>query len=483
MSFLSDFRLGGRYSCSRIVGRGSSGEVAEGVARATGARVAVKKMLSAPSQRLLREIVILRHLRHPNIVKLVDTYCPGSRPPSAGDAEPTQKKPRVVSPGAAVDLLLQNLSEVYLVFEWIDTDLYAVSQSAQYLSAEHIQYVTSQILAGLEHLHLHNICHRDLKPANILLNHANCRIKIADFGLARSISSDPLSSSGPEESTAGSSSSTSTTLQSPLRGRKLSRHMTIHVVTRWYRAPELLLQERYNCAVDLWSVGCIFAELLGMQRESVPIIADRRPLFPGRTSALSPLLSPAPGESTKVERLDQLQAIFNVIGTPSETDVAHMSPSTRGLLQSQPKCSPKNLHNLFPGAGPAALDLLKKLLAFSPTARLDATQALRHPFLEAFPPPTKRKAASRTSAQTQADAARLSQRLVLDGPLLIDELWKQFNSPMAGEKGWSALCSGVDGDTGTDSDTDTDTGTDKDTVVDEGEEDGEEEKEGEWASP
>ena len=470
LSFLSDFRLGGRYSCSRIVGRGSSGEVAEGVAKATGTRVAVKKMLSAPSQTLLREIVILRHLRHPNIVKLVDTYCPACTS-SADDAEPTQKKHRVVSPGAAVDLLLQKLSEVYLVFEWLDTDLYAVSQSAQYLGTEHIAFITSQILAGLEHLHLHNICHRDLKPANILMNHANCRIKIADFGLARSITTTEESPGGPSSS---SSSSTSTTSQSPLHGRKLSRRMTIHVVTRWYRAPELLLQERYNCAVDLWSAGCILAELLGMQRESVPLLADRRPLFPGRTSCLSPLLSPAPGESTEVERLDQLQAIFNVIGTPSDDDVA---PSTRGLLQSQPKSAPKNLHILFPGAEPAALDLLQKLLAFSPRRRLDATQALRHPYLEAFPP-NNRKAS--TSAQTQANAARLglelSQRLALDGPPVIDELWKQFDdSQLAGDQGWPALCSGdEDEDTGTDSDTDT--------VVDEKEEeeegDDEEEREG-----
>lgn len=130
-------------------------------------------------------------------------------------------------------------NDVYIAYELMDTDLHQIIRSNQALSEEHCQYFLYQILRGLKYIHSANVLHRDLKPSNLLLN-ANCDLKICDFGLARVTSETDF--------------------------------MTEYVVTRWYRAPELLLNSSdYTAAIDVWSVGCIFMELM-----------DRKPLFPGR---------------------------------------------------------------------------------------------------------------------------------------------------------------------------------------------------------
>ncbi|CAN0340556.1 unnamed protein product, partial [Laminaria digitata] len=104
----------------------------------------------------------------------------------------------------------------------------------------------------------------------------------------------------------------------PLRQRTLKRQLTKHVVTRWYRAPELILLQDYNNAVDVWSLGCILAELLSMQKESAPTSQERSALFPGKSCF--PLSAEKP--SSYSDRLDQLNVIFDVIGTPSREDIA-----------------------------------------------------------------------------------------------------------------------------------------------------------------
>eukprot|EP00249_Psilotum_nudum_P021236 c28027_g3_i2 orf=214-900(+) len=179
------------------------------------------------------------------------------------------------------------------------------------------------LLRGLKYVHSANVLHRDLKPSNLLLN-ASCDLKICDFGLART-------------------------------GSEKGQFMTEYVVTRWYRAPELLLScEEYTSAIDMWSVGCIFAELLG-----------RKPIFPGK------------------DYIHQLKLIMNTIGTPTEESDLHFikSQKARRYIHSQPYTQRVSLAKLYPCANPLAIDLIDQMLVFDPCKRITVTEALEHPYL------------------------------------------------------------------------------------------------------
>ena len=174
------------------------------------------------------------------------------------------------------DLMVRETAdELYIVMELLDSDLHRVLQSKQALSENHFRHFLFQILCGLKHLHDNRIIHRDLKPGNLLVTR-DCQLRITDFGLAR----ERPSGRGPDPDD------------------EIDEPMTEHVVTRWYRPPELMLcpDGMYDYAVDLWSVGCIFAEMLG-----------RKPLFPGKNF------------------VHQLSLIFDVIGSPSVTQVREWS--------------------------------------------------------------------------------------------------------------------------------------------------------------
>eukprot|EP00061_Rhincodon_typus_P001087 g13678.t1 len=148
----------------------------------------------------------------------------------------------------------------------MESDLHQIIHSSQPLSLEHARYFLYQLLRGLKYVHSANVVHRDLKPSNLLVNE-NCELKIGDFGMARGLGTGP---GQPEP------------------------FLTEYVATRWYRAPELMLSlDGYSSAIDLWSAGCILAEMLG-----------RRQIFPGKNY------------------LDQLQLILTVLGTPPERLVA-----------------------------------------------------------------------------------------------------------------------------------------------------------------
>jgi mitogen-activated protein kinase 1/3 len=153
----------------------------------------------------------------------------------------------------------------------------------------------------------------------------------------------------------------------------LTRQLTKHVVTRWYRAPELILIQPYTTAVDIWSMGCIFAELLSMQEGSVPGYQDRTPLFPG--GACYPLS----GDTDSEERLDQLNVIFGVIGTPSKEEIAEVGNSNE-YLKKLKHIKAKSLKDIYPAADPNALDLLHNMLKFNPKQRCTAGEALQHKF-------------------------------------------------------------------------------------------------------
>jgi len=211
-----------------------------------------------------------------------------------------------------------------------------------------------------------------LKPANILLNE-DCSLKICDFGLARIVDSSQVAKSNDD----GSSSDSSNPRNPEKKQQGLTRQLTKHVVTRWYRAPELILIQPYTTAVDIWSVGCIFAELLSMQEGSVPSYEDRVPLFPG--GSCFPLSGDS--DSKTSERLDQLSVIFGVIGSPSNEDVESIGNANQ-YIKTLKKSPSKSVESMYPAADAQAIDLLKKMLQFNPSTRCTADEALSHAFLE-----------------------------------------------------------------------------------------------------
>jgi len=207
----------------------------------------------------------------------------------------------------------------------MNTDLHQIISSNQTLTDEHVQYFLYQILRGLKYIHSAHVLHRDLKPSNLLLN-ANCDLKICDFGLARVAT--------PDEADQG--------------------FLTEYVATRWYRAPEIMLSwKEYTKSVDIWSVGCILAEILG-----------RKPLFPGK------------------DYMHQLHLIIDILGTPSHADTEYIaSEKAKQYIRSLPPKRGVPFRQLFPRASPAALDLLEKMLTFAPERRLTVEQCLAHPYL------------------------------------------------------------------------------------------------------
>jgi len=157
--------------------------------------------------------------------------------------------------------------------------------------------------------------------------------------------------------------------------RNMKRELTGHVVTRWYRAPEIILLEKdYGPGIDVWAAGCIFAELLGMMKENAPTFLERQPLFPGKSCfPLSPAKNPT--EQRKgypFTNNDQLAIIFQIIGTPTEGDKSFVTDTKALEYLEQFQPNPKaELKVKYPGASPEAIDFLEKVLVFNPYFRLD----------------------------------------------------------------------------------------------------------------
>ena len=165
---------------------------------------------------------------------------------------------------------------------------------------------------------------------------------------------------------------------------EIDRELTSHIASRWYRAPEVILLEKvYYGAVDIWGVGCVFAELLQMLKESLKFYKDRKPFFPGSSCfPLSPLFSKTiAGQIEHFDDGDQLIIICKTLGTPSEEEISFITDlGAKQYLNLMVKWKGANLRDIFPGANEEEICFLKKLLAFNPYMRITAKEALRDPY-------------------------------------------------------------------------------------------------------
>ncbi|KAJ8600864.1 hypothetical protein CTAYLR_008214 [Chrysophaeum taylorii] len=288
------------YALSKAIGRGSYGLVVSGRDLRAELPCAIKKIGNAfadlvDAKRIVREIRLMHRLSHPNLLRIYDCYANGL-----------------------------DFDEIYIVTELLQTDLHDVIYARRPLSRAHVQFFCYQLLRGLEHMHAAGVLHRDVKPGNILLNE-KCELKLCDFGLARCLTTD----------------------------------MTEYVVTRWYRAPELLLSSSYDGAVDLWSLGCVVAEMV-----------ERRPLFGGR------------------DVIDQIRRVASAVKAVRPRDVAQLAFVTNHKARAYVMSIEANEHydswaDVVPKLSDSktGLDFLSSLLRFDPANRPSASRALKHPFL------------------------------------------------------------------------------------------------------
>uniref|UniRef100_A0A6M2F7M8 mitogen-activated protein kinase n=1 Tax=Populus davidiana TaxID=266767 RepID=A0A6M2F7M8_9ROSI len=305
VDFFTEYGEGSRYKIEEVIGKGSYGVVCSAYDTHIGEKVAIKKINDifehvSDATRILREIKLLRLLRHPDIVEIKHILLPPSR---------------------------REFKDIYVVFELMESDLHQVIKANDDLTPEHYQFFLYQLLRGLKYIHTANVFHRDLKPKNILAN-ADCKLKICDFGLARVAFND-----------------TPTAI-----------FWTDYVATRWYRAPELCgsFFSKYTPAIDIWSIGCIFAELL-----------TGKPLFPGKNV------------------VHQLDLMTDLLGTPTPEAIARVrNEKARRYLSSMRKKKPVPFSQKFPNADPLALRLLERMLAFEPKDRPTAEEALADPYFK-----------------------------------------------------------------------------------------------------
>lgn len=293
------------------------------------------------TKRILREMKLLRQMKDcPNIVQLLD-YIPGNR------------------------------DEVIFVFEYVATDLDQLLADEQYLSQRHCKYIMHQILLGVRQLHKAKIVHRDLKPANILLT-LNCTVKICDFNLARSMEWSTNGGLSPE-----------TWQQNPY-GNKFNKSISQYVVTRWYRAPEVILSSIIRDHVfelDVWSVACIFVEILQMRKANCRNYHLRRPLFPGNSCFPHSHTNPQYLEDDQ----DQLNLILNVTGNPSKSDLAFYKHTVTDsqiwdFFKRFPFTPKADWSQALPAENHVVYNLLDSMLTLNPKERASIDKVLNHDY-------------------------------------------------------------------------------------------------------
>ncbi|XP_041659695.1 serine/threonine-protein kinase MAK-like [Cheilinus undulatus] len=282
-----------RYTALKQLGDGTYGSVLLCKCNETGELVAIKRMkrkfYSWDECLNLREVKSLRKLNHANVVKLKE--------------------------------VIRENDYLYFVFEYMKENLYQLMKEREdkMFTENEIRNILFQVLSGLAFVHKHGYFHRDMKPENLLCMGPEL-VKIADFGLAREIRSQPP--------------------------------YTVYVSTRWYRAPEILLKSNsYSSPIDIWAVGCIMAELYTL-----------RPLFPGNSE------------------VEEIFKICQVLGSLKKSDWPEGYNLATALNFRFPKCVPTSLRSLIPNASDEAIALMKDMLQWDPERRPSAAQALRYPY-------------------------------------------------------------------------------------------------------
>jgi len=351
----NDWKIPAHYDVKELIGSGAYGSVCDAVDSRTGDNVAIKrcKHLFADlvdCKRILREISILSKLRHVNVVQISEIVLPSN---------------------------MHTFNELYMVMELCDSDLKKLIKTDVTLTPLHIDTVLYNLLVGLKYIHSAGIYHRDLKPANCFVNQ-DCTVKIGDFGLSRAIGGEQLHLAHLPHTPREDGSEEPSPVPAVPHTQRLKKNLTGHVVTRWYRAPELiLLQENYTEAIDMWSVGCIYAELLGMLEGTH--LMDRGPLFPG--SSCFPL-SPDKKHKTDYKyhtrgKQDMLNKIFEVLGTPSDAEVEQLDrDDARRYIRCFAQRPGEGLAAKYPMVEKPALEMLQKMLRFSAKDRIPVDVAL-----------------------------------------------------------------------------------------------------------
>ncbi|KAK9895681.1 Pkinase-domain-containing protein [Cystobasidium minutum MCA 4210] len=291
-----------KYTKIEKVGEGTYGVVYRARTNKTGEIVALKKIRleqedeGVPST-AIREISLLKEMKDDNVIKLLD--------------------------------IVHSEAKLYLVFEFLDMDLKKYMDKVEKvgdgegLGPDIVKKFTYQLVKGVNYMHSRRVLHRDLKPQNLLVD-KDGNLKIADFGLARAFGI-PL------------------------------RTYTHEIVTLWYRAPEVLLGSRhYSTGVDVWSIGCIFGEMI-----------QRQPLFPGDSE------------------IDEIFRIFRLLGTPDEEAWPGVTqlPDYKG---SFPQWKAKDIKTAVAGLNDVSTDLLSRMLAYDPAKRISAKQTLNHEYFRGY---------------------------------------------------------------------------------------------------
>ncbi|KAL9661486.1 hypothetical protein QQ045_026310 [Rhodiola kirilowii] len=294
------------YLAERVVGSGSFGVVFQAKCLETGEAVAIKKVLQDRRYKN-RELSVMRMLNHPNVVQLKQSF---------------------FSTNENDELYLN------LVLEYVPDTVYRVSRQHsrmnQFMPTIYVQLYTYQICRALNYIHsVIGVCHRDIKPQNLLVNPHTHQLKLCDFGSAKMLLPGEPNIS--------------------------------YICSRYYRAPELIFgATEYTTAIDMWSAGCVLAELL-----------LGNPIFPGESG------------------VDQLVEIIKILGTPTREDVKCMNPDYREFKFPHIKSNP--WHKVFDKRMPSELvDLVSRMLQYSPKLRCTALEACAHPFFDDLRNPNTR---------------------------------------------------------------------------------------------
>ncbi|XP_067103861.1 mitogen-activated protein kinase 9 isoform X2 [Osmerus mordax] len=391
----STFTVLQRYQQLRAIGSGAQGIVCSALDTSLGIPVAVKKLCrpfqnQTHAKRAYRELVLLKCVNHKNIIRLINVFTP-------------QKS-------------LEEFQDLYLVMELMDASLCQVIHME--LDHERMSYLLYQILCGIRHLHSAGIIHRDLKPSNIVVK-TDCTLKILDFGLARTACTNFM--------------------------------MTPYVVTRYYRAPEVILGMKYKengkrrrmrwrrriimmmmivmiclcvCVrpVDIWSVGCIMGEMV-----------KGRVIFQG------------------TDHIDQWNKVIEVLGTPSMEFMDRLMETVRNYVMNKPQYPGVSFSEIFPDwAFPSdsehdklktgqAQDLLSKMLVIDPERRISVEEALNHPYIHVWYDPAEADAISDRQLEEREHSIEQWKELIYEE--LID--WEERNKNGVIKDEYSEVVSGT----------------------------------------